>query len=52
MECARRAGIDFALAGWVASKELNAPLSFTAPHEVLKWLNENGVASQIQNHRR
>lgn len=33
-ECAMRVGPDFALAGWAASKELNAPISFAAPHEV------------------
>ncbi len=38
MECAMRAGTDFALAGWGASKELDAPISFAAPHEILKWL--------------
>lgn len=37
MECAMRAGIDFALAGWGANKELKSPVSFATPNEVLKW---------------
>lgn len=38
MECAMRAGTDFVLAGWGASKKLNAPISIATPHELLKWL--------------
>ena len=38
MECAMRVGSDFTLTGWGTSKQLNAPISFAAPHEVLKWL--------------
>lgn len=38
MECAMRAGIDFALAGWGAKKKLNTRISYATPLDAIKHL--------------
>lgn len=38
MECAMRAGIDFALAGWGQKENLNTPISYLTPLDAIQHL--------------